>query len=456
MSWARCCVAGLLALPGPLLAAGMSNHALMAEYGRQYLPDAHPLRELMEAHRPALLAGAMYPDGGYATGAAFPADREVAETAHWEYFVDPLIQHLHDDGCMAAEAGLTSLPVIGDTPAIVAEGVAALAPLAEIRQDDSCGARIAFAFGMAAHGLGDEVWDALFEPQVRARGEHLVSSPAFTLDSFPPGADPSVGTVLRVIIGDEPFATLASAFDPLSLNSIEYATEVISIRENDLWLDVPVLVFPPFADLAAAYAGSGREVDANRLAIERAALATKALVAAERLGAAAEYDRVRAQMPFASRHYFTGSGGVLHTGRMITGYWLHLWDKLQQGVVAARGPLVVGVHPDPGERGVPIEDGDPDRWVRVFVSSSPDRALLASDPGALVLFDGEGRIVPATVSGSPSLYEGEGTHGIGLRISGALQPDTEYTAVLTTRTRDVRGRALLEPYVWTFRTAGDV
>lgn len=443
----------LLALPGPLFAAGMSNHALMAEYGRQYLPDTHPLRALLEAHRPALLAGAMYPDGGYATGAAFPGDREVAETAHWEYFVDPLVQHLHDDGCVAAEAGLTNVPFIGGTPAVLAESVAGLAPLAEIRQDDSCGARIAFAFGIAAHGLGDEVWDALFEPQVRARGEHLVSSPAFTLDSFPPGADPSVGSLLRQAIGDEAFETLSSAFEPLSLNSIEYATDVVSIRENDLWVDVPVLVFPPFADLAVAYAGSGRDVAADRLAIERAALATKALVSAERLGAALEYDRVRAQMPFASRNYLTGSGGVLHTGRMITGYWLHLWDKLQDGVVTARGPLVVGVHPDPGERGVPIEEGDADRWVRVFLSSAPDRDLLSADPGSLVLFDGDGTIVPATLSGVPSLYEGEGTHGVGLRISGPLQLGTEYTAVLTTRTRDVRGRALLEPYVWSFRTA---
>lgn len=444
----------LLALPGPLFAAGMSNHALMAEYGRQYLPDTHPLRALLEAHRPALLAGAMYPDDGYATGAAFPGDREIAETAHWEYFVDPLIQHLHDDDCMAAEAGLTDVPFIGATPAVLAESAAGLAPLADIRQDDSCGARVAFAFGIAAHGLGDEVWDALFEPQVRARGEHLVSSPAFTLDSFPPGADPSIGSLLRQAIGDEPFETLSSAFEPLSLNSIEYATDVVSIRDHDLWVDVPVLVFPPFADLAVAYAGSGRDVAADRLAIERAALATKALVSAERLGAALEYDRVRAQMPFASRNYLTGSGGVLHTGRMITGYWLHLWDKLQDGVVVARGPLVVGVHPDPGERGVPIQEGSPDRWVRVFLSSAPDRGLLSMDPGALVLFDGHGRIVPASLSEIPSLYEGESTHGIGLRISGALQPGTEYTAVLTTRTRDVRGRALLEPYVWTFRTAG--
>ena len=64
---------------GPVFAAGMSTHALMAEYGRRYLPDTHPLKAVLTAHRPALLAGAMYPDGGYATGAAFSGDRNVAD-----------------------------------------------------------------------------------------------------------------------------------------------------------------------------------------------------------------------------------------------------------------------------------------------------------------------------------------------------------------------------------------
>lgn len=436
----------------PAIGAGMSNHALMAEYGRKYLPDTHPLRALLGAHRPALLAGAMYPDGGYASGAAFPEDRGVAETAHWEYFVNPLIQHLHDSGCVMQAGLLEGIPLVGGVLADGSEQLEGMAPLASIRQDDSCGARIAFAMGVAAHGLGDEVWDALFEPQVRERGEEAASSPAYTLDAFPPGADPSVGDALRQAIGDATFEQLRAVFDPLSLNSIEYATDVVSIRENDIWLDVPVLVFPPFADLLAAYAGSGHSVDTDVLAVQRAALATRALVAAERAGAALEYDRVRQQMPFASEHYFTGSGGVLHAGKMIAGYWLHLWDKLQEGVAEARGPLLVGVHPEAGERGVPVI-ASADRFVRVFLSSSVLRSSVTPVPGALVLFDDQGEIVPARLEGVGPLYQGEGAHGIGIEIIGVLRPDTEYTAVFTTRARDERGKHVLEPYVWSFRTA---
>lgn len=443
------CVTAAAVYSAPATAAGMSTHALMAEYARRYLPDGHPLKSVLTAHRPALLAGALYPDGGYATGAAFPGDRDVAEHAHWEYFVNPLIQILHDRGCITGAE--LEIPVVGGTLDYVTTTSTGLAPLAEVRIDDSCGALIAYAMGIAAHGLGDEVWDALFEPMVRQRGEEAESSPAYTADVFPPGADPSVGDVLRAAMGDAPFEALRDAFAPASLNSIEYAMDVIAIREQQLWADVPYLTFPPADVLAEAYAASGREVDASREAIERAALATRTLVLAERLGAAAEYDRVRQQMPWASGHYFTESGGVLHVGKMIAGYYLHLWDKLQDGVVNARGPQVVGVHPDNGEGGVPVVYAA-ERFVRVFISASVARESVTT-PGALVLFDGDGNIVDASLSNFGPLYQGEGTHGIGMELTGDLRPDHEYTAIITPQATDERGMALIHPLVWTFRTA---
>lgn len=440
-------------LPTPALAAGMSTHALMAEYGRRYLPDEHPLKAILTAHRAALLAGAMYPDGGYFTGFGFPSDRHLAENAHWEYFTNPLMQVLHDRGCTTG-ANL-EIPVFAGTLAYASTTTEGLAPLTETRFDDSCGAMIAYAMGIAAHGMGDEVWDALFEPQVRERGEHAESSPAYTADAFPPGADPSVGDALRAVIGDEPFEQMASALSAASLNSIEYSMDVIAIREQQLWADVPYLTFPPAEVLIEAYARGGNGDGVDRFAVERAALGTRTLVLAERLGAALEFDRVRQQMPWASGHYFTGSGGVLHTGKMITGYYLHLWDKLQRGLVNARGPRVVGVHPENGERDIPVHFS-PDRWVRVFLSAAPPRSHYENDPGVLVLFDEDGAIVDVDIKDSPNLYKGEDSaHGIGFRIIGDLKPGHEYTAVLTTRAVDSRGRQLMEPLIWSFRTAAD-
>mgnify|MGYP000330144778 CR=1 FL=1 len=228
-----------------------------------------------------------------------------------------------------------------------------------------------------------------------------------------------------------------------------------AIREQNLWADVPYLTFPPAEVLIEAYQRADRGDGVDEFAVQRAALGTRTLVLAERLGAALEFDRVKQQMPWASGHYFTGSGGVLHTGKMIAGYYLHLWDKLQDGVVEARGPLVVGVHPDPGERGVPIHYSA-DRWVRVFLSGAAPRQHFENVAGNLVLFDQDGNIVPADISQAQNLYKGDDSaHGIGITVQGDLQPDQEYTAILTTRAIDARGKNVLEPLIWSFRTAAE-
>jgi hypothetical protein len=442
----------LFLLPlAPVQAAGMTVHALMADYGRQYLPTDHPLKTLLDRHRPALLAGAIYPDGGYATGALFPSDREVAENAHWEFFVNPLFQILHERGCADSVGGQNPIPEIGGVLDFLIDLQQGKAPLADIRYSDGCGDLVAFAMGVAAHGMGDEVWDALFEPVVRERGEEAPNSPANTLDTFPPGADTSAGQILRALIGDEPFNMLRLAFDPLTLNSIEYAMDVMAIYDHDLWLQIPFLVFPPAELLIETYDRVGRnETPVDRFAVERAALATRSLVLAERAGAAVEMPRVRQQMPWASVNYFTGQGGVLHTAEAVTGYYLHLWNKLQNGLEAARGPVVVNVHPFKDDENVPFFDSA-ERRVIAFLSGSPDRSTTG--PGAIVVFDETGALVPGVTDAFG--YRGDGSHGLSFAFDADLRPDHEYTVVVTTRVRDQLGKQLERPIIWSFRTRAD-
>lgn len=438
----------------PLHAAGMATHALMAEYGRTYLADSHPLKAILTAHRPALLAGAIYPDGGYFTGIVDPAGRDIAEHAHWEYFHNPLMEQLRAEGCTQGN-GL-EIPVFNGTLDYYDRVLEEVLPLAEVRIDDSCGTKIAFAMGMAAHGLGDQVWDSLFEPQLQERGEDLESSPAYTADAFPPGADSSVGDALRAVVGDEPFDLLASGFGSASLNSMEYSMDVIAIREQDIWADVPYLTFPPTQTLLSVYEQIGTE-GASAERIEAAALGTRTLVLAERAGAAVEFDRVRQQMPFGAGHYFTGSGGVIDTGHMIAALYEQLWDKLQQGVAESRPPRLAGLHPENGERDVPV-GRSADRYLRAYLSSAVHWAAVPETEraGVLVLFDEAGNVVPTdTMDMQARLYQGGGSHGLGVRIRETLLPDHEYTAVLTTRARDERGKALGEPFVWSFRTAAE-
>lgn len=84
----------------------------------------------------AALAGAMFPDTGYAVGN--PAAREYAEYSHWEPFVERFVQHLrHTYG-----------------------------PTYETREERLL---VAFLLGCAAHGLQDELFDSTFLFEVEER-----------------------------------------------------------------------------------------------------------------------------------------------------------------------------------------------------------------------------------------------------------------------------------------------
>lgn len=73
-----------------------------------------------------------------------------------------------------------------------------------------------------------------------------------------------------------------------------------------------------------------------------------------------------------------------------------------------------------------------------------------------VPFDQNSNIVPTDITQAQNLYKGEDSaHGVGITVQGDLQPGQEDTAILTTRAIDARGKAVLEPVIWSFRTAAE-
>lgn len=457
------------ALAGPALAAGMTSHAMMGDMARFHLPPEHPLIGLLEAHRPALIAGAMYPDGGYFTGNAFAGDRDLAETAHWDTYIDALAGVAHDAGC--GEPGVDAwdaLPVLGGTLDWLADDLGREAVAIPARIGESCGHLVAFLMGIAAHGMGDEVWDALFEPTVYQRGEMQRSSPGYTLDAVPPGADPSVGALLREAFGDAAFEALAAGFEVI--NGVEYAMDVIAIRDQFAWEEVPALVFPPPAYLVEAYQRLGKDYD--EFAVQRAAAGTRLVVSAERLGAALDYVRVREQMPYAVNNYLTGSGGIQDVARYIAGYYEQLWDRVVNGPAQAMRPFVVGVHPRPGERNLPAEVCEvsspfdqcqdarrpvADRYIYVSLSGSFG-SHFEELTDAFAVFDEDGNKLPVKLSQLPPWASPLDAHGFRIElIDKRLRPNHRYTVVLTNQVYDRRGPAdprgrLAEPMVWHFST----
>lgn len=425
----RLLAAGLLGLAaGSASAAGMITHASMADFGRDALEDG-ALKTILTAHRPALLAGAIYPDGGYASGALFPDDRNMAERAHWGDFVIEFVKYLREIGCVGeVQAALIRRPPLG--------GI-------DLNQlSDRCGHLIAFAFGDAAHGLTDETWDAQFEPEVRHRGED--PNPALFLDQLPL----SLPAPLREV--------LVQAFAATPMNAIEYAMDVVNVSERRLHLDAPTLVFPPAADLAIVYSRTASsQSPVTEAAIQRGNLTARTLVQAEIAGASADLVRVRRQMPWAAANYYTAPGGVVQSGYAVAGMYRQLWDLLTGDPVRPLAPAVVASYPGHGALDVVLEPAHEGwtqhRWLHIFFSSSMDAASLEL-PGAICLFDPEGRRVAGRVEAGS--WQRDYSHPAKFRLEQALRPGQRYTVVVTPKVKDWRGTPLARAHSFSFVTAG--
>lgn len=393
----------LLALAAALLpmaaqAAGMTVHAFMADIGRESLRDGD-LQRFLNANRSTLLAAAMYPDGGYGTG-----DRDLAEHAHWGEWAYDFIEYIRDDlGCDAASFAGSTEPA-----------AAAINP-----NQNRCEKLAAFMMGNAAHGMGDEVWDALFEPQVRARNE----SSAIPL--------PLPGNPLSDLV-----------------NTIEYAMDVCAIVDHFRDRQHPSAELPLAADLVRVYAKHGLVYSEQQ--VQAAAAVTRGATQAEIAVANLECPRVRQQMPWASRHYYSESGGVVHVGNMIAGMYEYLWSQLKNPPAAARNPRVVGVHPLHGETDVPFARGDSALAIKAYFDGYVDPAALQRQE-EFCLFDEQGRKVAG--ESSPGIYRPDFTHTMNFSPAEDLKPNTEYTAVLTTTVPDEMGKGLARTFSWRFTTA---
>ena len=140
-------VAGGLVLgatPPPAGAAGIVTHAWMALDAVDHVGDPRPARAARRPPRPGarrrrvprrrLLDAHVGTPGG-----------DYGEEAHWQRFIDAYIDQIRDR------------PDVRRPP----------------DPDGPCAPEIAHVFGAAGHGMGDEVWDWLFEPNGPGFGEDV-------------------------------------------------------------------------------------------------------------------------------------------------------------------------------------------------------------------------------------------------------------------------------------------
>lgn len=398
-------VAGLT-VPASAGAAGVVTHGLMAEKAIPHVQSPQ-LAALLRARRSVLVSGAAYPDGGY--GAQGAPGSGYSEVTHWEGFVNAYAAHIRaKPGCgpLSAPAG-------------------------------PCASLVAHLMGVAAHGMGDETWDWLFEPRVTDHGE----------DPTHPNCHGPTAPV--------PLCSL--------IDSIEYAMDVVAIPDYDRWDDTASDP-PPFDDLLAAYRAIGRD-DVTREGIVAGQTFLTAAMAGERAGAAADSQRVRRQMPWSATHYGSEPGGIEWSARAIARYLDAVWAKLVGPAGAPPPPGIAAVHPAPGQAGVDTawqpprtspgpHTGGGRLRVLAVLSNAVDPASISTD--TFRLLDQSGAPVPA-LGGFPKAgpyHTSDGTHSLLFYPAVDLEPCERYTAVLTTGIRDRAGAPLPAAARWSFTTAG--
>lgn len=391
-------------------AAGIVTHAWMGLDAIDRVETA-ALRTLLDAHRDQVRAGAEFPDGGYLTRGLGTPGGDYGEEAHWQRFIDAYAAQLRDDPSCA--------------------------PLTD--PAGPCAAAIAHLMGAAAHGMGDEVWDWLFEPNGAGFGESYLPA-EFELFVGPGG--------------------------------LELQLDLVAIARHARPVDATPPIPAP-ATISAAFVSVGRaDIDPDAFAVGDLYLDVERR--AEANWAPQHIEALERAMPWTSAHVITAAGGVDFAARAIAGYYETIWGEL----LGDRPPTrVTAMAPADGQLNVPAtgwagsyspgsnpgNHGGLTRIAAALSSALPFHPLAGqgSQPSelpvdALRLRDLETGQLVAPAAGYPRIvpYNPEaGEHVIAFQPAGDLEPCRWYEADTT----DVLVDARLQPVTraaWRFQTSG--
>ena len=406
-------VVGVISVPRTAGAAGVTTHAWMALEAVELVSDPG-LAALLEANLGQVEGGAQFPDSGYWNLQFNQPGGDYGEESHWQRFFDAYAAQIRDD------------PSCGDLTA----------------PTGPCAPRIAHLMGAMGHGIGDEVWDWLFEPR----------APDFAESYVPPAMAGFFGT-----------------------GGVELQMDIIAIHDHGRQTSPDTPPIPAPQDLVDVFAAIGR-TDITQEGLTSGKGGMTIIRGAEPILTQLYQAQVHANMPRTSAGLVTAPGGVTFAARAIAGAYENLWGQ----ILGSQPPTeVAATYPADGEVDVPSTG-----WDRsVFLpGASPGRggarnritaALTyslpyvpsADDPGhvpsvlpaaAMTLREAaSGALVPVR-SGYPKIVPynpDRGEHTIDLQPADNLTPCTDYRVDVTDTLLDHHG-APVAPTSWTFRTDG--
>ena len=399
--------AGALALApsSPAGAAGVTTHAWMAASAINRVTDPQ-LKALLKANAPFVRVGAHFPDSGYALS------NKYGEEAHWQRYHDAFADQI------LTHSECTDLTKI----------------------HGPCAPMIAFLMGMSAHGMGDEVWDWLFEPNVPDLNEYYTPS--------------DLGS----------YANEGGAETQMDLVAIaDYGQPTSAL--------VP---FPSHPDILAAFKAVGfTDVDDNALNLGQAAMGV--VHQAEAAWTPSHIDALHKAMPWMSHNLTNGPGGVAFAAIAIAGNWNSMWGRLLGHQPATSVSIT---YPAAGQDRIPatgwVHNHEPGSsrgrgaarqritavltYARPYNGSGSTGTVSQELPaGSMTLTERDSGDPVAIESGWPrSVPYGNdaGEHVVDIQPAADLTPCTWYRAGVTANLVDSRNLPVT-PKTWDFRTGTD-
>ncbi|MBI2705510.1 MAG: Ig-like domain-containing protein [Actinobacteria bacterium] len=405
----------LLASATEANAAGVTTHAWMGLEAVDLVSDAQ-LKALLGANLGQVEGGGQFPDSGYFNASLGVPGGDYGEEAHWQRFQDAYADRIRDD------------PSCGDLT----------------DPTGPCAPQIAHLMGMAAHGMGDEVWDWLFEPNAPDYGEQFL----------PPELSAFVG-----------------------VGGIEFQMDMVAIYDHGRPTSPDTPPLPNVTALREAFAAVGRsDITDSGLTTGKTNMG---LIRTVEGNLAPTYaPQVKAAMPWTSANVVTAPGGVNFGAKAIAAEYEVLWGRL----LGNQPPTsVANNYPANGATDVPATGWErtfgpgsyPDRggarnrifaslsYARPYIPTTGDQTTVISNElpaGAMTLTNEDtGAPVPVMAGYPKSVPYGSdaGEHSIDIQPASNLDPCTNYRVDVTASLLDAR-QLPVTPMQWSFRTDGCV
>ncbi len=364
-------VAGLAPDPSTALACGNYSHVWIAGDAVNYLQDGE-LKDLLseEARLEKMRNGAMYPDGGYAVGDGY------GETSHWEPF------HLTYLEWIRAEF--------------------------EPPWSDEAAGHIAFLLGMAAHGIGDQLYDGMYLERHQYYDENGSGATLFGVDGATDTCFAATQGYMEPPVKWLPAETLAPLYEKLSGHMV--TAETLE-KGHDLVV------------IAIMYANSSHDNPAI-------------------LG---EYMEL---YPWACSNQDNPAapGSPPTIGPAVAAYWNVLWGTLHGDGAGFDKPLAATYFTGGTPYEQPQDASTPDSWVSFMMPRGLDASTVSTD--TVVVTTGGGDVHPVKLH----VYYGSNSHLVNVKPMEDWADNTDYTVTVSPPISAWDGAPLLESESFIFST----